>query len=271
MKKILYISFLLCFLFTVLLFSGCGCKHSELIKLTDTATCNVAGTITYKCKQCNKEIKKSSPKKGHDYSIFVSDSSNCEKNGEIKNKCSRCGLIKSTPKSATGHKGILKCENCNKNFYNLLYSNLEPKTLNDTTSSVHSTSTIKYSKVDNNSLCITWECRYESPLFYSSTTTFTIKSDGSWLYTINGTFTVYAPSSGNLTGELPYNLLYLYTSKDVKNKSIELPISSSNNNDMVDVLYTNLKTEFCMTLRFLESSCIINGKITMKNLGFINY
>lgn len=271
MKKIYSIILLLSFLLTVLLFSGCGCKHSELTKINDTATCESDGIITYKCKQCDKNIEKPSPAKGHDYSIFVSDSSSCEKDGEIKNKCSRCNSIKSIPKGAIGHKGIIKCTNCNKNFYDLIYTNLQPQTLTDTTSSVNSTSTVKYSKGKNGLLCITWTCSYEPPLFYSSTTTFTIKSDGSWLYTINGAFTGYAPSSGTLTGELPYNMLYLYTLKNITSKSIELPVSSSNNNDMVDLLYTNLKDDFCMSLLFLENACIINGKITMQNLGFTKF
>lgn len=272
MKKIYSIILLLSFLLTVSLFSGCGCKHSELTEINDTVTCESDGIITYKCKQCDKEIEKTSPAKGHNYSIFVSDSSNCEKDGEIKNKCSKCNSIKSTPKSAIGHKGTIKCTNCNKDFYSLIYANLKPKTLKDTTSSVNSTSTVKYSKTDNGLLCITWTRHYEPPISYNSTTTFTIKSDGSWNYTINGTLTGgYTQSSGMLTGELSYKSLYLYTSKDVEKESIELPVSSSNNNNMVDLLYTNLKTDFCMSLRFLENACIINGKITMQNLGFINY
>lgn len=271
MKKIYSIILSLSFLLTASLLSGCGCKHSELTKISDTATCESDGIITYKCKQCDKEIEKPSPAKGHDYSIFVSDSSSCEKDGEIKNKCSKCNSIKSTPKKAIGHKGVIKCSNCNENFYNLIYANLQPKTLKDTTSSVHSTSTVKYSKTVNDLLCITWTLSYEPPLSYGSTTTFTIKSDGSWLYTINGAYTGYAPSSGMLAGELSYNMLYLYTSKNIASKSIELPVSSSNNNDMVDLLYTNLKNDFCMSLRFLENACIINGKITMQNLGFTKF
>lgn len=271
MKKIYSIILSLSLLLTASLLSGCRCKHSELTKISDTATCESDGIITYKCKQCDKEIEKPSPAKGHDYSIFVSDSSSCEKDGEIKNKCLKCNSIKSTPKKAIGHKGVIKCSNCNKNFYNLIYANLQPKTLKDTTSSVHSTSTVKYSKTVNDLLCITWTLSYEPPLSYGSTTTFTIKSDGSWLYTINGAYTGYAPSSGMLTGELSYKSLYLYTSKDVEKESIELPVSSTNNNDMVDLLYTNLKTDFCMSLRFLENACIINGKITMQNLGFTKF
>lgn len=98
MKKIYSIILSLSLLLTASLLSGCGCKHSELTKISDTATCESDRIITYKCKQCDKEIEKPSPTKGHDYSIFVSDSSSCEKDGEIKSKCSKCSSIKSTHK-----------------------------------------------------------------------------------------------------------------------------------------------------------------------------
>ena len=71
MKKIYSIILLLSFLLTISLFSGCGCKHSELTKINDTATCESDGIITYKCKQCDKEIEKTSPAKRGLYRICI--------------------------------------------------------------------------------------------------------------------------------------------------------------------------------------------------------
>ena len=271
MKKFFSIMFIFVFSLTVASFTGCGCEHKELTKLTDTATCESDGIATYKCNKCNKKIEKTSVKKGHDYSIYANYNATCEKDGEIKYRCSRCHSIKSTTKKATGHNGTIKCKNCNQNFYELIYNNLQPKTFKDTSSSVNSTYAVKYSKTNNGVLCITWTTTYDAPLFYNGTTVFTIKADGSWAYTINGNYTGSFPRSGTLSGELPYAILYLYTSKDITNKNIELPVSSSNNGSMTELLYSGLKIDFCNSLVLLKGACVINGKMTMRNLGFSNY
>lgn len=271
MKK-LKCYFAICFLlFTITLF-GCGCKHENLTELYDTATCESNGTITYECNQCGKKVEKPSPKKGHDYSIFLSDSSTCEKDGELKNKCSRCSSVKTISKKAIGHNGTIKCKNCNQNFYILLYPYLNTKSfVYNYSSSVNVTTTITFSKENNEKLSITSTRVYSHPISCESKTLFTIKPDGAWSYTVNVKYTGYASGQGTLSGELPNNKLYRFTSNDIENKSIELPVTSFENNNFYDLLYDTLKTDFCDSLLCLKNTCTVNGKITMSNLGFVNF
>lgn len=278
------ISFLLVFI--LMIFSACSqnnnssngnnnivCQHNNLTKISDTATCTVDGVVTSRCNQCGEIIEMKSSKKAHDYAVFVSDSTTCEEDGFINYKCSTCEAIKSTPKKATGHNGVINCSNCEQSFYILLYNNLKHSTSTGTSSSgIQYVISVKYSKDEENRLHIIWETTYEFPINSSTTTEFIIQKNGSWTYTTNCTLqSGYISAKGDLMGELSYSDLDLYTFENVDNNSIELPVSATTNKEMVDILYTGLKTDFCNALRKLLEACINNGKITMPNLGFKNF
>lgn len=109
MKKIaialiLVIIFALCFTF-----AGCGddCvkgKEHSWEEHSTTATCTRKGSITYKCRWCNKEKVENDVLKQHDYPLSpTSTTASCEKAGIETYKCRNCTETKTKNVEALGH------------------------------------------------------------------------------------------------------------------------------------------------------------------------
>lgn len=96
--------------------ASCGCDHNYEHLFTDTATCVKAGTVTVTCSHCGEVIEtRTSPAKGHDFSIFVKDTATCDKDGYKTFRCSRCGETCQKSSRATGHDYVgCKCSKCGK-------------------------------------------------------------------------------------------------------------------------------------------------------------
>lgn len=251
------------------------CMHTNRTLIGSTATCEKSGVSTFKCNDCGKEVQENAPALQHDFSIFVEDTSSCEKDGYIKYQCSKCSSTTTTEKKASGHKGIIKCSNCNSLYYDLICDIILDNHLYESTFSgadTKSQSRVTYTKGKNNEVCITLESYFDLTVSGTqSTTQFIIKNDGSWEYTINMVFTGAISSSGTLSGKLLREKLSSITSQNVRNMSVKLPVSSITNNEMVSVLYSCLVGDFCKSVFQFEMACFLNEKITMKELGFSNY
>lgn len=94
--------------------ASCGCDHNCKYLFTDTATCVKEGTVTVTCSNCGAVIEtRTSPAKGHDFSILVEDTATCEEDGYKTFRCSRCEETCQKSSHATGHDYVgCKCSKC---------------------------------------------------------------------------------------------------------------------------------------------------------------
>ena len=85
-------------------FVGCdNCNHFY-IEDTSTATCVKKGSITYKCRYCNKVKIENDVLKKHEYSNLPTDTTaTCTKEGKETFKCKNCSFTKTENVDAYGH------------------------------------------------------------------------------------------------------------------------------------------------------------------------
>lgn len=133
MKRVLSVFLIVSFVFCSVFITGCGkCNHSGAREvISDTATCESDGMITYRCTKCGEKITESSPAKGHDWIEISSTKASCTQTGVVTYKCNRCRTSKqkSVPmeRHSYGHNGI--CQRCGQFEYNISVAGTLPKTL----------------------------------------------------------------------------------------------------------------------------------------------
>ena len=119
MNKIVLLPFIL------MSITGCkqnnpSCFHYDRSIVSDTATCESDGVITYKCNDCGNTWTEVSYHKGHNWKV-TSDTSTCLEPGIKTSECQNCHQVKTENVNAKGHSyysyGI--CRYCGEFKYSI--------------------------------------------------------------------------------------------------------------------------------------------------------
>ena len=129
MKKIFSILSIFFISLSALMLTGCGCDH-YWEKISNTATCESDGVITYKCSNCGETKTETSYAIGHNWNKEGSTAT-CTSSGVATYKCNNCNKTKTESEQALGHSYYSwgECMHCGKFKYDISLSISLPKTL----------------------------------------------------------------------------------------------------------------------------------------------
>lgn len=138
MKKIFSILSIFFISLSALMLTGCGCNH-YWEKISNTATCESDGVITYKCSNCGETKTETSYAIGHNWNKEGSTAT-CTSSGVATYKCNNCNKTKTRPEQALGHDYASTtdlCRNCGGFRYNIIINQSLPFNVNYKTKSGH--------------------------------------------------------------------------------------------------------------------------------------